>query len=288
MDGFSNLSGLPAMSTQIDPALVDPNPFRFQALCLGPLPATTRGDAAVGPQHPMPGQVAVGGQVAQHPGHQAGAAGQPGESGHVAIAGHPAARNGRQDQANTVLRAGFGDGGGRLPCYTGASGHLESTLRFLFLLFVIMPVMELYILIRVGQWLGAWPTIGLVFLTAAVGISLLRQQGFATLRTVQARLDRGEVPAREMVEGVVLLVGGAMFLAPGFVTDTFGFACLLPPTRRRIATFLMTRATWQVRASVRFGAGPSARSQSFEAGNQTRSGGRIIEGEYERDDDPRP
>lgn len=156
-------------------------------------------------------------------------------------------------------------------------------MRYLFLLFVIMPVLELYLLIRVGQWLGAWPTVGLVFLTAALGVSLLRQQGFSTLRTVRTRLDAGELPAREMVEGLVLVVGGAMFLAPGFITDILGFTCLLPPTRRRIAAFLMARGVWHVQASVRYGAGPAARTGDFRA----ESRGRIIEGEFERDDDPR-
>lgn len=152
-------------------------------------------------------------------------------------------------------------------------------MRSLFLLFVIMPVLELYVLIRVGQWIGAWPTIGLVFLTAAVGITLLRYQGLATLQAVRARLDAGELPAREMVEGLVLVVGGAVFLAPGFITDIFGFCCLLPPTRRRIARWLMTKGTWHVHA----GLGP--------AGRQTRSQdreGHVIEGEFERNDDHRP
>lgn len=167
-------------------------------------------------------------------------------------------------------------------------------MRYLFLLFVIMPVLELYLLIRVGQWLGAWTTVGRVFLTAAVGVSLLRHQGFSTLRTVRSRLEAGELPAREMVEGLVLVVGGAMFLAPGFITDLLGFTCLLPPTRRRIAAFLMARGVWHVQANVRYGAGPAARTQEFRA----ERGGRIIEGEFEerqfeereieRDDDPRP
>ncbi len=154
-------------------------------------------------------------------------------------------------------------------------------MRSLFLLFVIMPVLELYVLIRVGQWIGAWPTIGLVFMTAAVGITLLRYQGFATLRAVRARLDAGELPAQEMVEGLVIVVGGAVFLAPGFITDVFGFCCLLPPTRRRIACWLMTRGTWHVQAG--FGPGPT--------GTHARRPGRdgdIIEGEFERKDDHRP
>ncbi|MCC5872714.1 MAG: FxsA family protein [Gammaproteobacteria bacterium] len=152
-----------------------------------------------------------------------------------------------------------------------------------------MPVLELYVLIRVGQWLGAWPTVGLVFLTAAVGITLLRQQGFSTLRTVQARLEAGELPARQLVEGLVLVVGGALFLAPGFITDIFGFACLLPPTRRRMAAFLMARGVWLVQAGVRQGAGPDVRTGPFQPEPfRPERQGHIIEGEFERDDDPRP
>lgn len=162
-------------------------------------------------------------------------------------------------------------------------------MRYLFMLFVIMPVLELYILIRVGQWLGAWPTVGLVFLTAAVGVSLLRHQGFSTLRTVRTRLERGELPAREMVEGLVLVVGGALFLAPGFVTDIVGFISLLPPTRRRIAAFLMARGVWHVQSGVHFGAGPATRGPATRGeAYRPESRGRIIEGEFERDDDPRP
>lgn len=170
-------------------------------------------------------------------------------------------------------------------------------MRVLFLLFVMMPVLELYVLIRVGQWIGAWPTIGLVFLTAAVGVSLLRHQGFATLRAVRERLDAGQLPARELVEGVVLLVGGAMFLAPGFVTDVFGFACLLPPTRRRFANFLLARGVWNFRASVHFGSDGRRRSHHFDARGRVIDGefrredddrSRSIEGEWRRDDDDRP
>lgn len=259
--------------------------FGFEPSPLLVLAAAAEGDAAVRAQHAMPGQAAACPDLAEDAAYQPRPSRQAGKGGDIAVGTHTTRGNRGYHQMDPLPGPGFRFiRGWRCPCYTVGSGHPESTLRYLFLLFVMMPVMELYILIRVGQWLGAWPTVGLVFLTAAVGISLLRQQGFSTLRIVRARLEAGELPAREMVEGLVLVVGGAMFLAPGFVTDIFGFTCLLPPTRRRIATFLMARGVWHVQASVRYGAGPGARSEEFRAESQ----GRIIEGEFERNDDPRP
>lgn len=105
-------------------------------------------------------------------------------------------------------------------------------MRFLFLLFVIMPIAEMWVLIKVGGYIGALPTIALVVLTATLGIALLRQQGLSTLWRARQRMDSGELPAQEIIEGLLLAVGGALLLTPGFITDTIGFACLLPGVRR--------------------------------------------------------
>jgi len=110
----------------------------------------------------------------------------------------------------------------------------------LLLLFLLVPLVEIYILIEVGGIIGALPTIGLCVLTAVVGAGLLRLQGFQTLRRAQDNLARGEIPAIEMFEGVALAFGGALLLTPGFVTDTVGFACLIPWSRR-----------WLIRAALR-------------------------------------
>ena len=99
----------------------------------------------------------------------------------------------------------------------------------------------MYILIEVGGIIGAWPTIGLVVLTAVIGVGLIRAQGFATLMRGMARLNAGEVPATEMVEGVMLALAGALMLTPGFVTDTAGFVLLTPSLRRRLAAELLRR-----------------------------------------------
>lgn len=105
-------------------------------------------------------------------------------------------------------------------------------MRLLFILFVVMPIVEMIILIKVGGMIGALPTIGLVLLTATIGVGLLRQQGLSTLTRAQDKMRTGQLPASEMVEGLFLAVGGALLLTPGFVTDAIGFACLIPGIRQ--------------------------------------------------------
>ena len=93
----------------------------------------------------------------------------------------------------------------------------------------------MYLLIEVGGYIGTLPTIAAVMITAVVGVALLRRQGLATLTRGMSRLQRGELPAREMVEGLLLAVAGALLLTPGFVTDAVGFVLLAPITRALIA-----------------------------------------------------
>ena len=101
--------------------------------------------------------------------------------------------------------------------------------------FFLTPIAEMYLLIEVGGYIGAWPTIGLVMITAVIGVTLLRIQGLATLTRGVGRLNQGEMPAQEMVEGLLLAVAGALLLTPGFVTDFIGFVLLSPPGRALIA-----------------------------------------------------
>jgi len=104
--------------------------------------------------------------------------------------------------------------------------------RILFLVFLVVPLVEIYLLIKVGGLIGALPTVFLVVFTAVLGAFLLRMQGLSTLARVQAALARGELPAMEILEGAVLLVAGALLLTPGFFTDTLGFLALVPNIRR--------------------------------------------------------
>lgn len=142
----------------------------------------------------------------------------------------------------------------------------------LLLLFLLVPLVEIYLLIKIGGVIGALPTVVLVVLTAVLGAALARYQGLATLQRLQATMARGEAPAIEMFEGVLLLVGALLLLTPGFLTDLLGFACLLPLTRRALAFWLLKRMT------VVTPAGPP----------RGRSGGhssRTLEGEFRREDD---
>jgi len=110
------------------------------------------------------------------------------------------------------------------------------------LLFIAVPIVEIALLIRVGGAIGLFPTLAIVILTAFVGTRMLRSQGRVTLERARRRLNGGEMPAGELVEGLLLLVGGVMLLTPGFVTDAFGFACLVPGSRRWLAERLSARS----------------------------------------------
>ena len=154
---------------------------------------------------------------------------------------------------------------------------------FLFL-FIVMPIVEMTILIKVGTLIGALNTIGLVLLTAVIGAALLRQQGLSTLLRANQRLNSGELPAREVAEGLILAVGGALLLTPGFVTDGIGFLCLLPGSRHWLAGQALKRMVVAGQSqSFTFRSGPDPFGNG---GGQNPFGRRpfdrddIIEGEY--------
>jgi UPF0716 protein FxsA len=142
----------------------------------------------------------------------------------------------------------------------------------IFLLFLLVPLAELWFLIKVGGWIGALPTVALVVLTAVIGATLARIQGLATLQRLQSAMARGEAPAVELLEGVLLLIGALLLLTPGFFTDALGFACLLPFTRRALALWGLKR--FMVAPTAKGPFGPSGSHQS-----------RTIEGEFHREDD---
>ncbi|GAB3093146.1 FxsA family protein [Aestuariicella hydrocarbonica] len=164
----------------------------------------------------------------------------------------------------------------------------------LLLLFVIVPVVEMWVLIQVGSKIGALTTIALVLLTAMIGLALLRKQGVSTLARANQRMQAGEMPAKEMVEGLFLAVGGALLLTPGFVTDLIGFSCLIPGLRSLVIGRLMKHVVMRASAGgASFGAGSAGgsfgggqapyRDRPFRRG---RHGDDFIEGEYERQDSP--
>jgi UPF0716 protein FxsA len=108
-------------------------------------------------------------------------------------------------------------------------------------LFLAIPIVEIYLLIQVGEVIGAGWTILLVVLTAVIGVWLLRIQGLSTLTRAQKKLQENQLPARELLEGMALVVAGAFLLTPGFFTDTIGFLLLFPPTRMWLASAAASR-----------------------------------------------
>ena len=156
-------------------------------------------------------------------------------------------------------------------------------MRVLLLLFVIMPVVEMWLLITVGQHIGALPTIGLVLLTAFIGIALLRYQGSMTLLKARMKLKSGELPAREMADGLFFAVGGALLLTPGFVTDAIGFACLTPGIRTVLINFFRLHV-FQGRAQAQFYQphGQEHVNTRSKASASNTLEGEVLEGDYER------
>ncbi|MEM0924363.1 MAG: FxsA family protein [Pseudomonadota bacterium] len=114
---------------------------------------------------------------------------------------------------------------------------------WLFLLLVAVPIIEIALFIEIGGWLGLWPTLAIVVLTALIGTMLLRRQGTATLAELQMRLQEGGDPTGLLAHGALILVAGIVLLTPGFFTDAVGFALLVPPVRAAVIRFLAERMT---------------------------------------------
>ena len=145
-----------------------------------------------------------------------------------------------------------------------------SAIHWLFLLFLTVPLAEIYVLLEVGSVIGALPTVGAVVLTAVIGAALVRAQGLSTLMRIRASLDAGEIPAMALLEGAFLLVAGALLLTPGFLTDAVGFACLCPPLRRALIEHYLIEKLAE------------AQRRGGQPGGPT-----VIEGEYRREEEKR-
>jgi len=109
----------------------------------------------------------------------------------------------------------------------------------LYLLFIIVPVVELYILIEVGKKIGSLNTIGIIILTGILGAYLVKSQGFMILKKIQNDLNESILPGNSLIQGAIILAGGILLLTPGFVTDIIGFIFLLPVSRRMVKKYLL-------------------------------------------------
>lgn len=111
----------------------------------------------------------------------------------------------------------------------------------LLLLFTLVPLIELYVLLRIGSRLGVAPTILLVVVTGVVGARLARREGVRTLRQIQAQLQRGVVPTEGLVDGALILAAGLLLVTPGVLTDAVGFGLLFPLTRAALRRYVRRR-----------------------------------------------
>lgn len=153
-------------------------------------------------------------------------------------------------------------------------------MRVFLLLLLLFPVIELAVLIQVGSAIGVLPTLLLVIGTAVLGSILLRVAGVATAWRARERLSRGELPEQEMLEGLLIAVGGGLLLLPGFISDIVGALCLIPFTRRMLVAKLRQRAQEQALRQRAF-------RDDLTAAGQARPGAsrpNVLEGEYERRD----
>lgn len=158
-------------------------------------------------------------------------------------------------------------------------------MRLPLYLFIIIPFVEIFLLLEVSDEIGGLWTIGLVIMTAFIGLQLLKRQGFNTLTRFQEKLQQGQLPAQEIVEGLLIAFSGALLLTPGFLTDAIGFSCLLPPLRALIARKIISSGKFQAG-----GGAFTAQSSSFYYSNRpdSQDDGDIIDGEYRNESDPSP
>lgn len=151
-------------------------------------------------------------------------------------------------------------------------------------LFIIVPLIELYVIIAVGEEIGAFWTVMLVLLTAFIGVNLLRIQGMSTLMRAQNSMSQGQIPAMEMMEGIALAVAGVLLITPGFITDAIGFLCLFPASRQAIIRYIMAKSSVNATFNTGPGGFQSDRHHEQRRNEEQKKTGRTIEGEYRRED----
>jgi UPF0716 protein FxsA len=139
----------------------------------------------------------------------------------------------------------------------------------LVLIFIVVPIAELYVLIQIGSAIGILPTIALLILDSVLGAALMRSQGRAAWMRFNRAVEEGRVPGREVIDGVLVIFGGALLLTPGFISDFLGLILLLPPTRAIVRTVLVRRFAGRILTSAASGAqSRMGRMFTFETGRR--------------------
>ncbi len=162
-------------------------------------------------------------------------------------------------------------------------------MLLLLLIFILVPIAELYVIIKVGGAIGILPTLAVLVADAFLGWFLLRQQGRAAWVRFNRALAEGRLPHKEVFDGVLIVFGGALLLTPGFITDIFGLVLLIPPTRALVRAFTMRIVKGRMAAGERvayFGYGPPPRQR--RAPGSTRPEDIEGSGHEVRDEDELP
>ena len=149
-------------------------------------------------------------------------------------------------------------------------------------LFVVVPLLEVYLLVQLGQAIGAWWTILILVADGVLGSLLVKREGSRAWRALQAALSSHRMPAAELADGALILVGGTLLLTPGFLSDVAGLFCILPFTRplaRRVLTRIITRRLTQglIPTAPVSGPGPWARPRTPQAGDQDVVHGQVVD-----------
>ena len=159
----------------------------------------------------------------------------------------------------------------------------------LFLAFLVIPVLEIWLLIQVGTVIGGWPTVGLLIIISLLGTWLIRREGRRAWHSLQSSLQEGRLPDRELADGGLILVGGVLLLTPGFFSDVLGVLCILPFTRpamRRLGVWFFDRRVKRMAAASPyanlFPVPPGAAPAGAARGESPQ--GRVVHGEVIRED----
>ncbi|RCG20128.1 FxsA family protein [Sphaerisporangium album] len=151
----------------------------------------------------------------------------------------------------------------------------------LFIAFLVVPVLEIWVLIQIGEVIGGWQTVGLLILDSLLGAWLVRREGRRAWRALNQALQSGRMPDRELADGALVVAGGALLLTPGFLTDIAGFALVLPFTRpmaRRALAWFLGRRVRVMTARSPFGAVFGGQGPDAAAG-PARGSSRVVRGQ---------
>jgi UPF0716 protein FxsA len=173
--------------------------------------------------------------------------------------------------------------------YRVCRANEEKMLRLaLFLGFLIVPVLEIWLLIQIGSVIGGWSTVALLIVGSLLGAWLVRREGRRAWRSLQEALQSGRMPDRELADGALILAGGALLLTPGFITDVFGFLFILPFTRplmRRLGSWFFTRRVKAMAAASPYAnLGVPFPGQPQQHAGDGAQNGRVVHGEVIREE----